>query len=195
MERLGFTRDDLAIFGIEEDGTREEQLRERMAPRLDTIAQRFSAPLSRLVGRSHAPSVILGPPSASVFFLPVEGSPADGPRFAIAVTRGGVHVRVLLERCDGREALARRLSKSAVALSRELGDKDLRCYDDWDGRGIPPPAPSREPAFWREVSARLARAGGLDIGVGWPEARAVLLSFEDLLPACRSLLPLYKRLV
>jgi uncharacterized protein YktB (UPF0637 family) len=199
MERLGFTRDDLAVFGVESREVREQTLNGRLRPRLEEIAYRFASPLSRLAGKPLV-AVITLPQEASqraqatASFVPEGGDATSTPYFTFVLTRGGVHARLIIERQHvGRELLAKRLTKAATTLARELGDADLRCYDEWDGRGVPSPSVEKRAPFWRQLAARLVgEPGKLDIGLGWPEARAVLLSYEDLLPAYRNLVPLYK---
>ena len=199
MERIGFTRDDMATFGVESPDDRLKLFNDRLRPRLEGVAFRFATPLSRLAGQPFSAAITL-PDSvapraqvAATFILTGKDQRA-GPYFAFGVNRGGVHARLIIEReTMDRERFAKRLNKSAVALAKELAGSDLRCYDDWTGRGLPAPGMPEKAAFWRDVAGRLAReAGSLDIGMGWPEARAVLLSYEDLLPAYRSLLPVYR---
>jgi len=199
MEKLGFTRDDMAVFGVESTETRQKILRDRLRPRLESIAYRFTPPLSRLAGEPLAAVITLpeeaGPHAeATAAFVRVGGDVASVPYFSFVITRGGVHARLIIERqMDGRDQVARRLSKAATALAREFGDVELRCYDDWNGLGIPAPSSAAKAPFWRDVAVRLAKqAGRLDVGLGWPEARAVLLAYEDLLPAYRTLVPLYR---
>ncbi len=201
MEKIGLTRDDLATFGIESAPAREQAIALRLKPRLEAMALRFAAPLSKFAGRPLSAALELpqgGLAGAAGVLFFTSGEPAcSSPQFRFALSRGGAHARLVIEReAPGRQALAKKLAKSATALARELSGTDLRSYDGWDGRGLPAPASANEAPFWREVAERLGReAGRLDLGVGWPEARAVLLSYEDLLPAWRSLVPLYKRLV
>ena len=112
------------------------------------------------------------------------------------LTRGGVHARLAVANSvSNRATLAKQLTKAASAVAKELSGTEIRRYDEWDGRGIPAPGDTGKAAFWKEVAEHLGRERGqLDVGIGWPEARAVLLSYEDLLPAFRALLPLYRRL-
>lgn len=199
MESLGFTREDMAVFGTESVEKRHQGARERLRPRLETIAYRFAPPLSRLAGEQL--SVVIALPEegtrqaeATASFVKTGGAVDSVPYFSLVVTRGGVHARLIIERAVlGREEIARRLTKAATSLGKEVGDLELRCYDDWDGSGIPAPNSAAKAPFWKDVASRLARqAGRLDLGLGWPEARAVLLSYEDLLPAYRRLVPIYR---
>lgn len=199
MEKLGLTRDDLAAFGADSATERARRVDERLRSPLAVIAGRFLAPLSKLAGQPFAATVTLPEPTATrpeaaIVFRPLEGP--GGPHFTLSITRGGVHVRLVVEReAPGRDRLAKALSRAAAALAKDYGDTELRCYDVWDGRGLPAPDAAGRAPFWKEVAARLGRdEGALDVGVGWPEARAVLLAYEDLLPAFRALSPLYRRL-
>ena len=74
----------------------------------------------------------------------------------------------------------------------ELAKRKVARYDRWDYRGIPESiAPSVD--FWQGVAEVLAKkAGGLDIGIGWPVERAVKLTDQQLLAAFETLLPLYE---
>ncbi len=200
MEKLGFVRSDLAVFGAEPAEARHTMAREVLRPRLEAIAYRFAPPLSRLVGKSLSAVITLPDDDsprleATASFVETGGGVSSVPCLSLVVTRGGVHARLMIERdVPGRDVLAKRLTKASAALAKEYGDVDLRCYDDWNGLGIPEPASAARAPFWREVAARLGRdAGRLDVGLGWPESRAVLLAYEDLLPAYRRLQPLYRR--
>lgn len=201
MERIGFTRDDLASFGVEPEVERWRTVDERLRPKLEEIAYRFAAPLSRLAGRPlgavlRMPDADRPGSQARVTFQTVGGDEVAEPFFAFAITRGGVHARLVIARENAERArFAKTLGRSATVLARELSGSGLRCYDEWDGRGVPPLGETGRAPFWKDVAGRLARDGGsLDLGVGWPEARAVLLSYEDLVPAYRALLPVFKRL-
>lgn len=201
MEKLGFTREDLAVFGIDSIEKRETVLREQLRPRLEGIAYRFAPALSRLAG-AHLSAVIqmeheAGPQARAVAsFIRTGGDRISDPYFSFVVTRGGVHARLVVERqFVDRTAVAVKLAKAATALAKDFRDVDLRCYDDWDGYGIPALTSASKAPFWKEVAERLGKStGSLDIGAGWPEARAVLLSHEDLLPTYRTLIPLYRRI-
>jgi uncharacterized protein YktB (UPF0637 family) len=201
MEKLGFTRDDLALFGMQALEERDRLLKEKLRPRLEDIAYRFASPLSRLTGHSlaavvHTPVVGREPCQAAALFLPSGSDGENSPHFAFGISRGGVHVRLAVRNgAPDREAVAKRLAKGAAALAKEFSGTELRRYDVWDGRGIPAPSDAGKSPFWKDVAEHFARQNGqLDLGLGWPEARAVLLSYEDLLPAFRSLIPLYRRL-
>lgn len=201
MERIGLTRDDLAIFGMASAPARARAAEERLRPRLEQVALRCAAPLSRLVGQPVSAAVDVPAegapgPATVTFFVAVEALAPPGPQFRFVISRGGVHARVSLScQSPGRDALARKFARGATALARELAGNDVRCYDTWDGSGLPAPGTSDKAPFWREVAERLGRATGrLDVGMAWPEARAVLLSYEDLLPAFRTLSPVYRRL-
>lgn len=200
MERIGFTREDLATFGIEEDELRVERVRDRVAPLLETVASRVSPALSRLCGVPLDQSIVLHDQpdkvdEAEIVFSP--GGSTPRPAFAISVSRGGIHARLVIQAdTPGRDEAAKKLKRAAATLARELSGADLRSYSDWDRRGIPAPAALEGAPFWREAAQRLARdSGGLDIGIAWPEAKAVVLTYEDLLPAFRRLMPLYRALL
>jgi uncharacterized protein YktB (UPF0637 family) len=199
MENLGFTREDMAVFGTDSLEKRRLGAQDRLRPRLEAIAYRFAPPLSRLAGENLSAVITLPDEGgerqeATASFVKTGGGVDSAPYFSFVVTRGGVHARLIIERAvTGREEIARRLTKAAGPLSREIGDQELRCYDDWDGRGIPASSSASKPPFWKEVAARLGKqTGRLDLGLGWPEARAVLLSYEDLVPAFRRLVPIYR---
>jgi uncharacterized protein YktB (UPF0637 family) len=201
MEKLGFTREDLAVFGIDSIEKREAVVREHLRPRLEAIAYRFAPALSRLAGVELSAVIQVeheaGPRARAIAsFIRTGGDRISEPYFSFVVTRGGVHARLVVERqFVNRAAIAARLSRAATAIAKEFRDVDLRCYDDWDGYGIPALTSASKAPFWKEVAERLGKASGsLDIGAGWPEARAVLLSHEDLLPTYRTLLPLYRRI-
>jgi uncharacterized protein YktB (UPF0637 family) len=201
MEKLGFTREDLAVFGIDSLEKREAVLREHLRPRLENIAYRFAPALSRIAGIEL--SVVIqvdnasGPRAKAIAsFIRTGGDRISDPYFSFVLTRGGVHARLVVERqFVNREAVAAKLARAAAALAKDFRDVDLRCYDDWDGYGIPALTSASKAPFWKEVAGRLGKStGSLDIGAGWPEARAVLLSHEDLLPTYRTLIPLYRRI-
>jgi uncharacterized protein YktB (UPF0637 family) len=202
MEKLGFTRDDLALFGMQSIDDRDRILNERIRPRLEEIAYRFTSPLSRLTGQAlaavvQAPCTGRGPSQAAALFV-LEG--ADGlsaPHFRFGLSRGGIYIRLVFgNETPGRDSAAKALSKGTTAIAREFSGAELRRFDEWDGRGIPVASDAGKPPFWKDVAEHFARpAGALDVGIGWPEARAVLLSYEDLLPAFRTLLPLYRKLM
>lgn len=194
--RLGFTRNDLALFGIEEDLDRKQRVREEFEPRLQVIAEKVLAPLSRIVGQKLSLDFSEGKQSSrpggevSVVFSGDSGKPA----FWLGLSRAGVHARLVVQGdAPGRKELAKKLSKAAVALSKELEGFEIRRYDDWDHRLLPRPNVSAGPRFWRELAEDLARdSGSLDVGVGWPESRATALSYADLIPAFRRLMPLFR---
>lgn len=195
MEKLGFTRDDLALFGIEEDDARNERVREELGPRLDAIANRVAAPLSKLAGHRLSATVeVRDAPRPGCEVSIVFASESGRPVLTLGLSRGGMHARLVIERdTPNREEAAKKLRRAATSLAKQLDGIELRRYDDWDHRVLPTPTAHDGASFWRELAERLARdSGKLDVGVGWPEAKAVGLVYEDLLPAFRRLMPLYK---
>jgi uncharacterized protein YktB (UPF0637 family) len=204
LDRLGFSAEDFAVFGISGFASRMQAIRERLSPRLYAVGERLAPEVSRLCGRDHYPHVarhqrrsVSPPPETWVALGPSMRGYKMFPHLLLTVSRGGLHARATVRNeCDTRARLAALVSKQAGQLGRTLARVDVRRYDAWDPEAFPEACDAAEPEFWKAVAARLALKGGLlDVGVGWPASRAPGLTVGDVVPAFRALLPLYKRLL
>jgi hypothetical protein len=206
FDRLGFSQDDFAVFALPGFAVRMAAIRERLRPRLEALGDRIAPEVSRLVGTDHFAHVarhqrrtVTPPAETWVALGPSPRGYKMFPHLLVAVSRGGLHARATVRNECGarpRMAMAAMIAQQAPQLGRTLGRVEVRSYDRWDTEGFPEQAEPGEPEFWREIAARLALKGGLlDLGVGWPAARAPGLTLGDVVPAFRALLPLYKRLL
>src|SRR4051812_9012164 len=103
MERLGFTREDMAVFGSSSAEKRLQGANDRLRPRLEAIAYRFASPLSHLAGEQLSAVITLPDEGArreeaTASFVKGGGAVDSVPYFSLVVTRGGVHARLIIER-------------------------------------------------------------------------------------------------
>ena len=200
MAAINFTHDDFAVFGIPTFPERMQAIKERLRPKLIALGEQFRPALNDMVNSAlfphvakHARRTVNPPPETWVAFGPSPRGYKKFGYFGLAVSRGGLHARVVVKaEAEHRPQMAKVLTERAEALAQVLAKRKVARYDRWDYRGIPESiAPSVD--FWQGVAEVLAnKAGGLDIGIGWPVERAVKLTDQQLLAAFETLLPLYE---
>jgi uncharacterized protein YktB (UPF0637 family) len=187
------------VFGIPTFPERMQAIKERIRPKLATLAEQLQPALNHMANSAlfphvakHARRTVNPPPETWVAFGPSPRGYKKFGHFGLVVSRGGLHTRVVVkDEAEKRSQMAKVLMDRAEALAKLFAEHKVARYDRWDYTGIPELI---EPTvdFWKGVTEVLAKkTGGLDVGVGWPVGRAVQLTDEELLAAFGALLPLY----
>jgi uncharacterized protein YktB (UPF0637 family) len=200
MATIGFTREDFEVFGIPTFPERMQGIKERVRPKLTALGEDLQPALKKLARSDvfphvakHARRTVNPPPETWVAFGPSARGYKKYGYFGLVVSRGGLHTRIVVkDEAPDRPQMAKVLMDRAAALAKVFAKQTVARYDRWDFAGIPE---FTKPAadFWKEVAETLAKkTGGLDIGVGWPVARALKLTDKQLLEAFAALLPLYE---
>jgi uncharacterized protein YktB (UPF0637 family) len=195
-----FARDDFEAFGIPTFPERMQAIKERVRPKLAALGGQLQASLNDLVRSEvyphvakHARRTVNPPPETWVAFGPSARGYKKYGYFGLVVSRGGLHTRIVVkDEAENRARMATLLMDRASALAKVFAKQELARYDRWDYQGLPVLiTPTAD--FWKSVAETLAKkTGGLDVGFGWPTARATKLSERQMLAAFDSLLPLYE---
>jgi uncharacterized protein YktB (UPF0637 family) len=200
MATIGFTREDFEVFGIPTFPERMQGIKERVRPKLTALGEGLQPALNKLAKSAvfphvarHARRTVNPPPETWVAFGPSARGYKKCGYFGLVVSRGGLHTRIVVkDEAPDRPQMAKVLIDRAAALAKVFAKQTVARYDRWDYVGLPELAkPTAD--FWKGVADVLAKkTGGLDIGVGWPVARALKLTDKQVLEAFASLLPLYE---
>jgi uncharacterized protein YktB (UPF0637 family) len=200
MAIIGFTREDFEVFGIPTFPERMQAIKERVRPKLTTLGKDLQPALQKLANSEvfphvakHARRTVHPPPETWVAFGPSGRGYKKYGYFGLVVSRGGLHTRIVVkDEAPDRQHMAKLLLDRAEALAKVFANQTVARYDRWNFHGLPELVKPR-PDFWQGVAETLAKkTGGLDVGLGWPEARAVKLTEKHVLEAFESLLPLYE---
>jgi uncharacterized protein YktB (UPF0637 family) len=200
MTTIGFTRDDFEVFGIPTFAERMQAIKNRVRPQLIALGETLQPALDDLTKHEvfphvakHARRTVNPPPETWVAFGPSARGYKKYGYFGLVISRGGLHTRIVVkDEAEHRSRMANMLMDRAEALARLFRTQQVARYDRWDFTGIPAMVkPTAD--FWKGVAEALARkTGGLDVGYGWPVARAVKLTEQDVLEAFEALAPLYE---
>jgi uncharacterized protein YktB (UPF0637 family) len=175
-------------------------IKEHVRPKLIALGENLQPALKKLAKNDvfphvaiHARRTVNPPPETWVAFGPSARGYKKYGYFGLVVSRGGLHTRIVVkDEAPDRPQMAKLLLDRADALAKVFGKQTVARYDRWDYAGIPEfTKPTAD--FWQKVAEALAKkTGGLDVGVGWPAARAVKLTNKQVLEAFAALLPLYE---
>jgi uncharacterized protein YktB (UPF0637 family) len=197
---INFSRDDFAVFGIPTFPERMQAIKERIRPKLTALGGQLQPALNDMANAAlfphvakHARRTVNPPPETWVAFGPSPRGYKKFGHFGLVVSRGGLHTRVVVkDEAEHRPQMAKVLLDRAEALAKVFAEHKVARYDRWDYTGTPELIkPTVD--FWKGVTEALAKkAGGLDVGIGWPVDRALQLTDKQLLAAFEALLPLYE---
>jgi uncharacterized protein YktB (UPF0637 family) len=200
MALIKFTREDFEVFGIPTFPERMQAIKERVRPKLTALGGQLQPALNALVQNEvhphiakHVRRTVNPPPETWVAFGPSARGYKKFGYFGVVVSRGGLHTRIVVkDEAENRPQMAMLLMDRASALAKVFAKQPLARYDRWDYTAMPELVkPTAD--FWKNVAETLAnKTGGLDVGLGWPAARAAKLSERQMLEAFASLLPLYE---
>jgi uncharacterized protein YktB (UPF0637 family) len=200
MANIGFTPVDFEVFRIPTFPERMQGIKERVRPKLIALGEELRPALEKLAKSDvfahvamHARRTVNPPPETWVAFGPSARGYKKYGHFGLVVSRGGLHTRIVVkDEAPDRPQMAQLLLDRADALAAVFGQQTVARYDRWDYAGVPELSkPTAD--FWRKVAEGLAKkTGGMDVGVGWPVARAVKLTDKRVLEAFAALLPLYE---
>lgn len=200
MANIGFTREDFAVFGIPTFPERMQGIKERVRPKLTALGDDLQPALKTLAKSDvfphvaqHARRTVNPPPETWVAFGPSARGYKKYGYFGLVVSHGGLHTRIVVkDEAPDRPHMAKVLIDRADVLAKVFAEHTVARYDRWNYVGLPElTKPTAE--FWQGVAEVLTKkTGGLDVGVGWPVARAVKLTAKQVAEAFASLLPLYE---
>jgi uncharacterized protein YktB (UPF0637 family) len=200
MANIGFTRADFEVFDIPTFPERMQGIKEHVRPKLIALGKDLQPALTTLAGNDvfphvalHARRTVNPPPETWVAFGPSARGYKKYGYFGLVVSRGGLHARIVVkDEAPERPQMAKLLVDRADVLARVFAKHSMARYDRWDYAGIPEVAkPTAD--FWQQVAEGLRKkTGGLDVGLGWPAARALKLTDKQVLQAFATLLPLYE---
>jgi uncharacterized protein YktB (UPF0637 family) len=200
MASIGFSCEDFEVFDIPTFPDRMQGIKEHVRPKLTTLGEDLQPALKKLVNSEvfphvakHARRTVNPPPETWVAFGPSARGYKKYGHFGLVISRGGLHARVVVkDEALDRPQMAKLLTDRADALAKVFAKQTVARYDRWDYKNLPAVAqPTAD--FWREVAEGLARkTGGLDVGIGWPVARALKLNEQQIVAAFAALLPLYE---
>jgi hypothetical protein len=114
--------------------------------------------------------------------------------FALAVSKAGVHARVVLKQeAEAERARAsRRLAERAKDLARRYArDAWLRDYRGWDHEEMPPLASAGAAFFGEQARVLGLKTGTLDLGYGFPIGEGVPED-DEIVAAYERLKPIYE---
>ena len=200
MANIGFTREDFEIFGIPTFPERMKSIKEHVRPKLIALGEELQPGLKKLAKNDVFPHVAMHirrtvnpPPETWVAFGPSARGYKKYGYFGLVISRGGLHTRIVVkDEAPDRPQMAKLLLDRADVLAKVFGTHSVARYDRWDYAGIPE-LTKPTAGFWQKVAEGLVKkTGGLDVGVGWPAARAVKLTDKQVLQAFAALLPLYE---
>ena len=200
MATITFAKVDFEAFGIPTFSERMQAIKERVRPKLAAFGGQLQPALNELVRTEvyphvakHARRTVHPPPETWVAFGPSARGYKKYGHFALVVSRGGLHTRIVVkDEGENRSHMATLLMDRASALAKVFAKQELARYDRWDYQDLPALVkPTAD--FWKSVAETLAKkTGGLDVGFGWPPARAIKLNERQVLEAFDALLPLYE---
>ena len=200
MATIGFTRDDFEVFGIPTFQERMEAIKAHVRPRLIEIGKQLHPALNDLDQgevfqhvAKYARRTVNPPPETWVAFGPSARGYKKFGYFGLVISGGGLHTRIVVkDEAENRPRMAKMLVDRAKALAEVFGKRELARYDRWDFAGMPEMVKPTA-AFWKGVAEALAKkTGGLDVGFGWPAARAVKLTDKHVREAFETLAPVYE---
>lgn len=194
MKPATLKRSDFEIFSVEGFAPRMEALKTTLRPRLTEIAERLRPRVSALAGREmhvhvakHARRTVNPPPETWAAFSHEARGYKKTPHFALAVSRHGVHARLVLkdEALGPRDRLATALPRKAKALSAQLSTAGARDYAGWGCADVPAVL-GADGAALREVARHAAlKTGVVDVGMflgAWPGDDALIDAWTALVP-------------
>ncbi|MGH7948313.1 MAG: DUF1054 family protein [Candidatus Binataceae bacterium] len=202
MATIGFIFTDFRIFDVDGFSRRMEQIHRHIRPKLLRLGGQIAPELGMMLRTEFFPHVArharqtVNPPSETwvAFGTSARGYKREA-HFALCVSRFGIHARVIVAReSDHRRAMAARLRDHAAELAKSFDRTRLERYDSWDFTRMPPRV-AADRALFETLSDELTKkAGGINVGFGWPVREALTLERAELLDAYRELVPLYRTL-
>jgi hypothetical protein len=200
MATLGFSRDDFAVFKIEDFSARMNEIYAQLRPRLVRLGAQLAPELGRRLHleffphvAKHARGAVNPPPETWAAFGP---SPSGYKRYgylALCVSGAGLHARAVVKsEADGRVQMADEIVSHAGDLQKSWRGTKIGRYDDWDFGTLPEEVPADAELLLRLSTSLRKRTGGIDLGFGWPPTQASRLDRAELLDAFRELEPLYR---
>lgn len=173
---------------------RMEAIKSTLRPKLTAVAEALCPAVSELAGRAmyvhvakHARRTVNAPAETWAAFAHAPRGYKKLPHFALAVSKHGVHARLVLkdEAVEARARLVKALPRKQKALADALAKAGVRGYAGWDHDTLPD--------VWSADTAGLveaARVAGLktgvfDVGVyvgAWKGPEPVLEAFRALQP-------------
>ncbi len=188
------TRAHFDIFAIEGFAPRMDAIKTTLRPRLVALAERLAPRVSELAGHEmfvhvakHARRTVNPPPETWAAFAREARGYKKLPHFALAVSKGGVHARLVLkdEALEARARLSKALTKKIKDLSPALAKHHARDYAGWDCEALPGELAADGEGL-REMARRASlKTGVFDAGIhlgAWRGDDAVLEGFRALMP-------------
>ena len=194
MKETTLSRKDFDTFVLDGFAPRMDAIKTSLRPKLVAIAERLCPRVSEVAGRAvyvhvakHARRTVNPPPETWAAFSHEARGYKKTPHFALAVSRHGVHARLVLkdEAMGPRDRLAHALPRKVKSLTPALVAAHARDYTGWDCVTLPDALAADGEAL-REMARRAAlKTGVFDAGIflgAWPGDDALLTAWSALAP-------------
>ena len=201
MATLGLLRRDFEVFAIENFNARMEKIYEHVRPRLIRLGTELAPELSRTLNMEFLPHVAThirlraanAPGETWAAFGPSQVGYKRYGYLALCVSLAGIHARAVVKPdADNRSEMGRLIKSKSAELEKSFRGTKIQQYQDWDRRALPRSIAANANFFDELGDALAKKAGGLDVGFGWPVRDALTVDREEVVDAFRELEPLYR---
>jgi uncharacterized protein YktB (UPF0637 family) len=197
---LGFIRRDFEVFAIEDFNARMAKIDDLIQPRLIRLGNELAPELSRNLRIEFFPHVAshvrrtANPTDETwVAFGPSRAGYKRYGYLALCVSLAGIHARAVVKPdADHRPKMGRLIKSKSAELEKSFRGTKIQQYQDWDRRALPRSIAANANFFDELGDALAKKAGGLDVGFGWPVRDALTVDREEVVDAFRELEPLYR---
>ena len=200
MATLGFLHRDFEVFKIDDFNARMAKIYELIRPRLSRLGNELAPQLSRALEIEFLPHVAthmrlrVKPPNETwAAFGPSQIGYKRYPYLALCVSGAGLHARAIVKAdADKRLEMGRMINSKAAELEKSFRGTKIQDYGNWNCRELPVSCAADAAFFERLGDALPKKAGGIDVGFGWPVRDALTVDRAEVLDAFRELAPLYR---
>jgi uncharacterized protein YktB (UPF0637 family) len=194
MKAITLTRTEFDVFTIDGFAPRMDALKTTLRPRLTALAQHLCPRVTEIAGHpmfvhvaKHARRTVNAPDETWAAFAHASRGYKKLPHFALAVSRHGVHARLVLkdEAIEARTRLSKALSTRLSKLSPMLARAQVRNYEHWGCENLPEVLSTKTEPLREMARVTALKTGVFDAGVligSWKGDDAVIEAFEALMP-------------
>jgi uncharacterized protein YktB (UPF0637 family) len=199
---LGFIRRDFAVFAIEDLSARMAKIDDLIQPRLTRLGNELAPQLSRNLRieffahvASHVRRTANPTDETWVAFGPSRAGYKRHAYLALCISVVGIHARAVVNSAaDKRREMGQAIKIKSADLEKSFRGTRIQQYRKWDCRELPHSNAANADFFDSLGDALAKKAGGIDLGFGWPVRDALTLDRAEVLDAFRELEPLYRAL-
>jgi uncharacterized protein YktB (UPF0637 family) len=200
---LGFIRRDFEVFAIEDFNARMAKIDDLIHPRLIRLGNELAPELSRNLRMEFFPHVArharrtANPTDETwVAFGPSRAGYKRYGHLALCVSGAGIHTRAVVKsEADKRREMGQAIKMKSADLEKSFRGTKIQQYRNWDCRELPHSNAANADFFDALGDALAKKAGGIDVGFGWPARDALTLDRAEVVDAFRELELLYRVLV